>query len=165
MMTYLRDPAAIYEASWRAVAAATDLTALPAELHAIALRLVHASADPAIAALLRGTPGAVAAGRGALDAGAPILVDAEMVASGITRRLLKADNAVRCLIGDPAVPELARRHGTTRAAAAVALWRPHLAGAVVAIGNAPTALFRLLEIIAAGTPRPAAILGFPVGFV
>jgi precorrin-8X/cobalt-precorrin-8 methylmutase len=164
-MSYLRDPAEIYRASWRAVAAATDLTDVPAELHAVALRLVHAAADPSLAALLRGAPGAAAAGRAALAAGAPVLADAEMVASGITRRRLPADNAVRCLIGDPRVPELARRHATTRAAAAVELWRPWLAGAVVAIGNAPTALFRLLELVHDGAPRPALVIGCAVGFI
>ncbi|MBI3514332.1 MAG: precorrin-8X methylmutase [Proteobacteria bacterium] len=164
-MSYLRDPAEIYRASWRAVAAATDLAAVPAELHDVALRLVHAAADPSLAGLLRASPGAVAAGRAALAAGAPILVDAEMVASGITQRLLKADNPVRCLLNDPAVPDLARRLMTTRAAAAVELWRPWLAGAVVAIGNAPTALFRLLELLDDGAPRPALVVGCAVGFI
>ena len=164
-MSYLRDPAAIYRESWRAVAAATDLTGVAPDLHAVALRLVHAAADPSLAPLLRASPGAVAAARNALTAGAPILVDAKMVASGITRSRLPANNDVRCLLDDPAVPALAQRHGTTRAAAAVGLWRPWLAGAVVAIGNAPTALFRLLELIEADAPRPAVVLGFAVGFV
>src|SRR4051794_20443045 len=137
-MSYLRDPAEIYRASWRAVAAATNLSAVPEELHPIALRIVHAAADPALATLLRAAPGAVAAARAALAASGPILVDAEMVASGITRRLLPAGNTVRCTLGDAAVPGLATRHATTRSAAAVELWRPWLAGAVVAIGNAPT---------------------------
>jgi len=164
-MNYLRDPAAIYRESWRAVAAATDLSCVPPALHAVALRVVHAAADPSLAPLLRSSPGAVAAARDALAAGATILADAKMVASGITRRRLPADNAVRCTLDDPAVPDLAQRRGTTRAAAAVELWRPWLAGAVVAIGNAPTALFRLLELIDAGAPRPAVVLGFAVGFV
>jgi precorrin isomerase len=164
-MPYLRDPDEIYRESWRAVAAATDLSGVAPELHAIALRVVHAAADPALAPLLRGSPGAVEAARGALAAGAPLLVDAKMVASGITRRLLPADNAVRCTLDDAAVPDLARRLGTTRAAASVELWRPSLAGAVVAIGNAPTALYRVLELIREGAPRPAVVLGFAVGFV
>lgn len=162
---YVRDPDEIYRQSWRAVEAATDLSEIPPELRAIALRVVHATADPALAGLLRATPGAVAAARWALDRGAPILVDAEMVASGITRRLLPKNNDVRCLLGDPRVPTLARSLATTRSAAAVALWEPYLAGAVVAIGNAPTALFHLLERLEAGAPRPAVVLGFAVGFV
>jgi precorrin isomerase len=165
MQSYLRDPDAIYRESWRAVEAATDLTRLPTELHGVALRLVHAAADPSLAPLLRASPGAVEAARAALAAGAPILVDAAMVASGITRRFLDAGNPVRCTLDDPAVPALAREHVITRAAAAVELWRSWLGGAVVAIGNAPTALFRLLELVAEGAPRPAVVLGFAVGFV
>jgi precorrin-8X/cobalt-precorrin-8 methylmutase len=164
-MSYLRDPAEIYRESWRAVAAATDLSGVPPDLHAIALRIVHAAADPSLAALLRASTGAVAAARQALAAGAPILCDAEMVASGITRRFLHAKNAVHCSLNDPTVPALAERLATTRAAAAVELWRPHLAGAVVAIGNAPTALFHLLDLLRDSAPRPAAVLGFAVGFV
>jgi precorrin isomerase len=164
-MSYLRDPAAIYRESWRAVAAATDLSGVAPVLHAVALRIVHAAADPSLAPLLRASPDAVAAARKALADGAPILADATMVASGITRRRLPAHNDVRCTLDDPSVPDLAQCHGTTRAAAAVELWRPWLAGAVVAIGNAPTALFHLLEMIAAGAPKPALVLGFPVGFV
>jgi precorrin isomerase len=164
-MNYLRDPAEIYRESWRAVAAATDLSGVPPDLHPVALRIVHAAADPSLAALLGATPGAVAAARGALAAGAPILADAEMVASGITRRFLRTGTDVRCTLNDPAVPDLAQRLATTRSAAAVELWRPWLNGAVIAIGNAPTALFHLLELLADGAPRPAIVLGFAVGFV
>ena len=164
-MSYLRDPAAIYRESWRAVAAATDLSGVPPALHAVALRVVHATADPSLAPLLRASPGAVAAARAALADAAPILADAKMVASGITRGRLPAHNDVRCTLDDPSVPTLAQRQGTTRTAAAVELWRPWLAGAVVAIGNAPTALFRLLELLDEGAPCPAVVLGFAVGFV
>src|SRR6185437_5757938 len=111
------------------------------------------------------SPDAIAKGQAALNAGAPILVDAAMVAEGIIRRRLPAENPVLCTLGDPSVPVLAARLGTTRAAAAVELWRPHLGGAIVAIGNAPTALFRLLELLEEGAPPPALVLGFPVGFV
>ncbi len=159
------DAAQIYRVSFARVRAATALGHLPGELHPLALRLVHTTADPAIVEELAAAPGAVAAARAALASGAPILCDAEMVAAGITRRFLTADNPVLCPLNDPAVPGLAERLGLTRSAAAVELWRPHLAGAVVAVGNAPTALARLLELIARGAPRPAAILGFAVGFV
>jgi precorrin isomerase len=164
-MDYLRDPDEIYRQSWEAVAAATDLSSVPDALHPIALRVVHAAADPSLVSSLRAAPGAVDAARGALAAGAPILVDAEMVASGITRKFLAAGNVVRCTLNDPAVAALAARLGTTRSAAALELWRPWLDGALVAIGNAPTALFHLLEQLRDGAPRPAAILGFPVGFI
>jgi precorrin-8X/cobalt-precorrin-8 methylmutase len=164
-MTYLRDPAEIYRESWRSVAAETDLSALSPSLHAIALRVVHAAADPSLAALLRASAGAVEAARAALAGGAPILVDAEMVASGVTRRFLRARNDVRCTLNDPRVPGLAQRLATTRSAAAVELWRPWLDGAVIAIGNAPTALFHLLGMLENGAPRPAIVLGFAVGFV
>jgi len=164
-MTYLRDPAEIYRESWRTVAAETDLSALPPSLHPVALRVVHAAADPSLAALLRASAGAVEAARAALAGGAPILVDAEMVASGVTRRFLSARSDVRCALNDPRVPELAQRFATTRSAAAVELWRPWLGGAVIAIGNAPTALFHLLAMLDDGAPRPAVVLGFAVGFV
>ncbi len=131
----------------------------------LALRLAHAAGDSAILDDLAWSRGAVAAGRRALAAGAPILVDSAMVAAGITGERFAAGNAVLCTLRDPKTAVLAKTLGTTRSAAAVELWGAHLAGAVVAIGNAPTALFRLLEIIAAGAPKPALILGFPVGFV
>lgn len=162
---YLRDPDAIYRASWQAILAEVDLEGIPEELRPLAMRVVHASGMPDIVHDLVFSRGAAAAGRSALLAGAPVLVDAEMMAHGIIRRLLPAANPVLCTLNDPKVPELARRLGTTRSAAAVELWRERLDGAVVAIGNAPTALFHLLDMVAAGAPRPALVLGFPVGFV
>ncbi len=162
---YLKDAAAIYAESFAIARRETDLSPLPKALHALVLRLVHAAAEPALAADLVWSKGAVEAGRAALQAGAPILVDAEMVAHGITRARLPAGNEVLCTLSDPTVPDLARKLGTTRSAAAIELWRDRLSGSVVAIGNAPTALFHLLEMIARGAGRPALILGFPVGFV
>jgi precorrin-8X/cobalt-precorrin-8 methylmutase len=163
--TYLRDPGAIYRESERRIAETLDLSRFPAALHAMVRRLVHAAAEPAVAADLLWSEGATAAGHAALEAGAPVLVDAEMVAAGIIARHLPAKNLVRCFLNDRRVPGIMLRLRTTRSAAAVELWRPMLAGSVVAIGNAPTALFHLLEMIAAGAPRPALVLGFPVGFV
>ena len=163
--TYLRDPCAISRESFARIESEADLAGLPTELRALALRLVHAAGDPLIVRDLAASEGGVAAGRAALARGAPILVDARMVAAGIAKRRLPAKNRVLCFINDRRVPALARSFETTRAAAAVELWRPHLGGAVVAIGNAPTALFHLLEMIAAGAARPALVLGFPVGFV
>jgi precorrin-8X/cobalt-precorrin-8 methylmutase len=165
MIDYLRDPIEIYRHSWRLVREATDLSRLPAGLDDVALRLVHAAAMPKIAGQLAASPGAVAAGRAALAAGAPILVDAEMVAHGIIRKRLPAENAVICELNDPRVADLARDLRATRSAAQLELWGSRLDRAVVAIGNAPTALFRLLEMIAGGAPRPALVLGFCVGFV
>jgi precorrin-8X/cobalt-precorrin-8 methylmutase len=164
-MDYLRDPAEIYRRSFELVRAETDLSGLPADLAGVAQRLVHACGMPEIVADLawRGDP--AAAGRAALAAGAPVLADCRMVAEGVTRARLPADNRVICRLNEPEVPELARAQGTTRSAAALELWGDDLAGAVVAIGNAPTALFRLLEMLAEGAPRPAVILAFPVGFV
>lgn len=163
--TYLREPAAIYRRSFAAIRGEADLARFPVALRPLALRLAHAAGDAAILADLAWSRGAVAAGQRALAAGAPILVDGEMTASGIARARLPAANAVICTLRDPAVAALATRLMTTRSAAAVELWGPHLAGAVVAIGNAPTALFHLLEMLAAGATRPALVLGFPVGFV
>jgi precorrin-8X/cobalt-precorrin-8 methylmutase len=162
---YLTDPTAIYAKSFAIARAETDLSGLPAALHSLALRLVHAAADPSLVGDLIWSDGAVAAGRAALAAGAPILADAEMVAHGITRARLPAGNPVICTLTDPAVPALAAQLATTRSAAALELWRPQLADAIIAIGNAPTALFRLLELLGDGAPRPALVLGFPVGFV
>jgi precorrin-8X/cobalt-precorrin-8 methylmutase len=162
---YLREPAAIYRRSFAAIRAEADLVRFPTALQPLALRLAHAAGDAAILADLVWSRGAVAAGRRALAAGAPILVDGEMTAAGIARARLPAENAVICTLSDPAVAGLAAQQKTTRSAAAVELWRPHLGGAVVAIGNAPTALFRLLEMLAAGAARPALVLGFVVGFV
>ena len=145
--------------------AETDLGSVPSDIEPLALRLVHACADPTIVADLRWSKEAMAAGQRALRGGAPILADCEMVAHGITGPLLAGRSEVWCVVGDPAVAALARERGWTRSAAAVETWRDRLPGAVVAIGNAPTALFRLLELVAEGSPRPALVLGFPVGFI
>ncbi len=163
--SYLRDPEAIYRASEAHIAESVDFSCFPAEMHPLVRRLVHAAAEPAIADDLVWSEGAAAAAQRALQAGAPVLVDAKMVSAGIIARHLPAKNDVRCYLSDKRVAEIARRLGTTRSAAAVELWRPQLDGSIVAIGNAPTALFHLLEMIAAGAPRPALVLGFPVGFV
>jgi precorrin-8X/cobalt-precorrin-8 methylmutase len=159
---YLSDPQAIYARSWQMVREAIDLAAIDPQLREIAIRLVHTAGDPTVIDGLSASAGAVARAKSALARGAPILVDAEMVAAGITG---DAPGGVICTLNHESVPELAERRGTTRSAAAVDFWQPHLEGAVVAIGNAPTALYRLLELIAAGVPKPAAIIGFPVGFV
>ena len=163
--TYLRDPAAIYRRSFALIRAEAGLARFPPALRRVAVRLAHAAGDVAILDDLTWSRGAVIAGRRALAGGAAILVDSEMVASGIIRDRLPADNSVICTLRDPAVPDLAVRHKTTRSAAAVELWRADLAGSVVAIGNAPTALFHLLDLLAEGAGRPALILAFPVGFV
>ena len=162
---YLRDPEEITRRSFAIVEAETDLTRLPEPLRPVARRLVHACGMPKILDDLAWGGPVPEAGRRALEAGAPVLADCRMVAEGVTRARLPKDNAVLCTLGDPRVPELARKLGTTRSAAALELWGDDLAGAVVAIGNAPTALFRLLELLRDGAPRPAVILGFPVGFV
>jgi precorrin-8X/cobalt-precorrin-8 methylmutase len=163
--TYIRDGAAIYEKSFAIIRAEADLSGFSAEEADVAVRMIHACGQVEAARHIGFGRGVVAAARGALAAGAPILCDAEMVAHGITRARLPANNEVVCTLRDARVPALAEKLGTTRSAAALALWGDKLAGGVVAIGNAPTALFRLLELIAAGAPRPAAILGIPVGFV
>jgi len=162
---YLRDPEEITRQSFATIRREADLSRLPPAMAAMAARLVHACGMPDIVGDLAFSDHAVDAGRAALAAGAPVLVDAEMVAHGIIRARLPAENAVICTLNRAPVRAQAKRLGITRSAAAVALWRPHLEGAVIAIGNAPTALFRLLELIAEGAPRPALILGFPVGFV
>jgi precorrin-8X/cobalt-precorrin-8 methylmutase len=162
---YLRDGAAIYERSFAIIRAEADLARFSAEEADIAVRMIHACGQVSAAEFIAFAPGLVAAARGALKRGAPILCDAEMVAHGVTRARLPANNDVISTLRDPAVPELAAKLGTTRSAAALELWRDRLDGAVVAIGNAPTALFRLLEMLDAGAARPAAILGVPVGFV
>jgi precorrin-8X/cobalt-precorrin-8 methylmutase len=163
--TYLRDGAAIYQRSFAIIRAEADLSAFSAEEADVAVRMIHACGQVEAARHIAFGHGLVAAARGALAAGAPILCDAAMVAHGITRARLPADNEVVCTLRDARAPALAEKLGTTRSAAALELWGDKLAGGVVAIGNAPTALFRLLELIAAGAPRPAAILGIPVGFV
>jgi precorrin-8X/cobalt-precorrin-8 methylmutase len=165
MPDYIRDGAAIYRQSFATIRAEADLSRIPADLEKLAVRVIHASGMVDIAGSLRFSAGAGRAGRDALKAGAPILCDARMVAEGVTHARLPAGNEVICTLGDPSVPALAREIDNTRSAAALELWRPHLAGSVVAIGNAPTALFYLLEMLDAGAPRPALILGFPVGFV
>ncbi len=165
MLDYLRDGQEIYRQSFATIRAEADLRDIPADLEKVAVRVIHACGMVDIVRDLRFSPGAGRAGRAALAAGAPILCDARMVAEGITRARLPAANPVICTLGDPAVPDLARALDNTRSAAALELWRPHLAGSVVVIGNAPTALFHLLDLLDAGAPRPALILGFPVGFI
>ena len=164
-MDYLRDGEAIYRRSFAIIRAEADLSRFSAEEERVAVRIVHACGMPDIADELVFAPGAVAAGTAALAAGAPVFCDSEMVAHGITRARLPAGNEVTCKLSDPGLAELAGRLGTTRSAAAVDLWGERIRGALVAIGNAPTTLFRLLELIAAGAPRPACIIGMPVGFV
>jgi precorrin-8X/cobalt-precorrin-8 methylmutase len=165
MIDYIRDGEEIYRRSFATIRAEADLSRMPADLEKLAVRLAHASGMVDVIDDLVFSPGAGAAGRQALAAGAPILCDARMVAEGVTRSRLPADNAVICTLAELPVPEIARRIGNTRSAAALELWKPLLAGAVVAIGNAPTALFRLLEMLDEGAPKPALILGFPVGFI
>ncbi len=162
---YIRDPAEIYRRSFAAIRAEADLSHLPDSLETVAVRLIHACGMPDIVDDLAWDGAPATAGRQALEAGAPVLTDARMVADGIIRSRLPADNAVICTLSEPEVADRAVQRGTTRSAAAVDLWIPKLEGAVVAIGNAPTALFRLLELLAKGAPRPAVILGFAVGFV
>jgi precorrin-8X/cobalt-precorrin-8 methylmutase len=165
MRDYLRDPEAIYARSFATIRAEVPLERFPPALHGLVLRLVHACGMPDIAQDLAWDGDPASAGRMALGTGASVLADARMVAAGIMNARLPAGNEVLVTLDDPAVPALAARLGTTRSAAAVELWRPRLAGAGVAIGNAPTALFHLLERLAEWPERPAAILAFPVGFV
>jgi precorrin-8X/cobalt-precorrin-8 methylmutase len=165
MYDYERDGVAIYRRSFATIRAEADLAGLPEDVARVAVRMIHACGQVDLVDDLAFSPDVVRRAREALDAGAPVLCDAEMVASGVTRRRLPKDNDVVCTLHDPRTPGLARRLGTTRTAAALELWRDRLEGAVVAIGNAPTALFHLLELVEAGGPRPAAVLGIPVGFV
>ncbi|MFT3662393.1 MAG: precorrin-8X methylmutase [Gordonia sp. (in: high G+C Gram-positive bacteria)] len=165
MSDYLRDGAAIYRQSFATIRAESDLAAFSPDVEPVVVRMIHASGQTDLARDVVATPGVVSAARAALAAGGPILCDATMVASGITRKRLPADNPVRCHLGEPGLAELAERMGTTRTAAALQFWRDDLDRAVVAIGNAPTALFALLDLIDDGWPRPAAIVGAPVGFV
>jgi precorrin-8X/cobalt-precorrin-8 methylmutase len=162
---YLRDGAAIYQRSFAIIRAEADLSRFSADEADVAVRMIHACGQVEIAQHIVFGGDVVASARRALAAGAPIFCDAEMVAHGITRARLPARNDVICTLNDPRTPALAEQRGTTRSAAALDLWLDQLAGAVVAIGNAPTALFRLLDLIDAGAPKPAAILGIPVGFV
>ncbi|ACB97066.1 precorrin-8X methylmutase [Beijerinckia indica] len=164
-LDYLRDGAEIYRRSFATIRTEADLARFTPEEEPVAVRIIHACGMVEIAEDIVFSPGAAKAGRAALQAGAPILCDANMVAYGVTRARLPADNHVLCMLGEASVPGLAHELGTTRSAAALELWRPHLAGSVVAIGNAPTALFHLLDMLAAGAPTPACIIGMPVGFV
>ena len=160
-MDYLRDPAAIYRRSFEIIRAETDFSGLPADAEPIATRIIHACGMPEIVPDLRISPDFVSAAQAALAAGKPVLVDAEMVRHGIIDKQLN----VICTLNDPRAREIGITSGNTRSAAAVELWRDHIAGSIAVIGNAPTALFALLEMIDAGAPKPAAIVGFPVGFV
>ena len=163
---YETEGAAIYRASFATIRAEADLARFTPEEEIVAVRMIHASGMVGLAPHIRFAPGFALRARAALEAGAPILCDARMVAEGITRARLPADNQVICTLQDPGIAELAARIGNTRSAAAVELWRPHLDGAVVAIGNAPTALFHLLNLLDdPDFPRPAAIIGCPVGFI
>jgi precorrin-8X/cobalt-precorrin-8 methylmutase len=156
---------AIYVESFATIRREADLSAVPADAETVAVRMIHGSGQVDLVRDLVVHPRLVASARSALAGGAPILCDATMVATGVTRSRLPADNDVLCLLNDPRVPDLARGWGTTRTAAAVSLWEDRLDGAVVAIGNAPTALFHLLELLLDGGPVPAAIVGCPVGFI
>ncbi|MGY9002088.1 MAG: precorrin-8X methylmutase, partial [Rhodospirillales bacterium] len=165
-MEYLRNPAEIYKASFAAIRAETDLSSVPPDLHDVALRLVHSCADTEIVPNLRWHGDVVNAARSALNNGAPILVDSRMTETGIIRSRLPKDNPVICTLNEPGVAERAIEIENTRSAAAIDLWLPNLNEAVVAIGNAPTALFHLLELLEnPSTPTPAAIFAFPVGFI
>lgn len=162
---YVTDGLEIYRRSFGMIRDEADLTGLPTSLHGAAVRIIHAAGDIGITREIAAHPEVATAARTALVAGAPVLTDSNMLASGVTRRRLPADNRVICTLRDEQVPDLATAWDTTRAAAAVSLWGDRLDGAVVAIGNAPTALFHLLEMLHDGAPRPAAIVGMPVGFV
>jgi precorrin-8X/cobalt-precorrin-8 methylmutase len=162
---YIREGAEIYRRSFATIRAESDLVRFPEDVSQVVVRMIHACGMVDLAADVAHSPDVVAKGRAALESGAPILCDANMVASGITRSRLPADNPVICTLNDPRVPGRALEIGNTRSAAALDFWGDQLDGAVVAIGNAPTALFYLLELIAAGAPRPAAVLGLAVGFI
>jgi precorrin-8X/cobalt-precorrin-8 methylmutase len=164
-LAYIRDGAAIYERSFAIIRAEADLARFSPEEERVAVRIIHASGMVEIARDLVFSPGVLSAAREALAKGAPILCDSKMVANGVTRARLPANNDVICTLDDPRVADLARDTANTRTATAMELWRDRLRGALVAIGNAPTALFRLLEMLDAGAPSPAAIIGMPVGFV
>lgn len=164
--SYQTDGAAIYLESFATIRAEANLARFTAEEEVVAVRMIHAAGMVGLEEYVHFSPGMAIAARAALEAGAPILCDVRMVSEGITRARLPANNAVVCTLQDPRVAEMAKEMGNTRSAAALELWRPHLAGAVVAIGNAPTALFHLLNMLEDATcPRPAAIIGCPVGFV
>jgi precorrin-8X/cobalt-precorrin-8 methylmutase len=165
MIDYIRDGQEIYRQSFATIRREAQLDRIPADLEKLAVRVIHACGMVDVVDDLQFSTGAGTAGRTALAKGASILCDARMVSEGITRARLPANNPVICTLNDASVPDLAREHGNTRSAVALELWREHLAGSVVVIGNAPTALFYLLEMLDAGAPKPALILGFPVGFV
>ncbi|MGV6396573.1 precorrin-8X methylmutase [Pseudomonas caspiana] len=165
MIDYIRDGQEIYRNSFSIIRAEARLDTIPADLEKLAVRVIHACGMVEVIEDLRFSPGAGKAGRDALAAGAPILCDARMVSEGITRTRLPANNQIICTLHDEGVREMALDLGNTRSAVALELWRPHLEGSVVVIGNAPTALFYLLEMLDSGAPKPALILGFPVGFV
>jgi precorrin-8X/cobalt-precorrin-8 methylmutase len=165
MIAYLRDGTAIYRQSFAIIRAEADLARFSEAEADVAVRMLHSCGMVDIAKEIVFSDGAISAARQALHAGAAIICDSEMLSHGVTRARLPANNAVICTLRDPRVPALAEKLGTTRSAAALELWRDRLEGAVVAIGNAPTSLFRLLELLDEGAPRPAAILGIPVGFV
>lgn len=163
---YETDGAAIYLQSFAMIRAEADLARFTAEEEIVAVRMIHAAGMVELAPHIRFTPGMATQARAALEDGAPILCDARMVSEGITRARLPKGNEVICTLHDPQVPDLAKQMSNTRSAAALELWRPHLKGAIVAIGNAPTALFHLLNMLEdPACPRPAAIIGCPVGFV
>ncbi|MET8423348.1 precorrin-8X methylmutase [Nocardia sp. NPDC004860] len=163
--SYLKDGAEIYRRSFATIRAEADLARFPADVSQVVVRMIHACGQVDLAGDVEFSTDVVAKARAALQGGAPILCDAKMVASGVTRKRLPAGNDVLCLLDDPRVPELAARMDNTRSAAALELWSDRLDGAVVAVGNAPTALFHLLDMLDAGAPRPAAVLGIPVGFI
>lgn len=165
MLDYIRDGDEIYRKSFATIRSEANLAILPQDLEVVAVRLIHSCGMTDIVNDLAYSEDAVKIGREALRNGANILCDAQMVANGVTRKRLPANNAVICTLNEPEVPEIAKQIGNTRSAAAMELWRSHIAGSIVAIGNAPTALFRLLELLDDGFPKPAVILGFPVGFV
>ena len=162
---YIHDGAEIYRRSFAIIRAESDLARFSPTEERVAVRLIHACGMVEVAREITMSPTFADNARWALMGGAPILCDSKMVANGVTRARLPAGNEVICTLDDPAVPDLARRIGNTRSAAAMELWRDRLAGAVVAVGNAPTALFRLLELLDAGASPPAAVIGLPVGFV
>jgi precorrin-8X/cobalt-precorrin-8 methylmutase len=165
MLDYIRDGNAIYDKSFAMIRAEADLAQVPEDLEKVVVRLIHACGMTDIVRDFVASKGAGAIGRAVLANGAPILCDAQMVANGITRSRLPDHNEVICTLNNPDVPVLAKQIGNTRSAAAIDFWLPQLEGAVVAIGNAPTTLFRLLELLDEGAPKPSLILGFPVGFV
>jgi len=165
MFDYIRDPQEIYRRSFETLRAEADLSGLPDGMDTMAERIIHACGMPDILTHLAWGGNPATAGRAALEAGAPIITDADMVRAGIIKARLPASNDLICTVHSPVAFEAAAEQATTRSAAAVTQWLPHLDGSVVVIGNAPTALFRLLELLAEGAPKPAAILGFPVGFI